>query len=69
MEKYIEAITLLTELAGEYGDNTYSVQTYALGYIPFKNGENMVNEVGTKFVDIAHWLLDESEKNFNDSLY
>lgn len=69
MEKYIEAITLLAELAGEYGDNTYSVQTYALGYIPFKNGENMVSEVGTKFVDIAHWLLDESEKNFNDSLY
>ena len=68
MEKYIEAITLLAELAGEYGDNTYSVQTYALGYIPFKNGENMVNEVGTKFIDIAHWLLDESEKNFNDSL-
>ena len=69
MEKYYEAITLLAELAGEYGDNTYSVQTYALGYIPFKNGENKINEVGNKFIDIAHWLLDESEKNFNDSLY
>lgn len=66
MGKYIEAITLLAELAGEYGNNTYTVQPYALGYIPFKNGENMVNEVGTKFIDIAHWLLDESEKNFND---
>ena len=69
MGKYIEAITLLAELAGEYGDNTYSVQTYALGYIPFKNGENKINEVGNKFIDVARWLLDESEKNFNDSLH
>ena len=68
MEKYIEAITLLAELAGEYGENTYTVQTYALGYIPFKNGKNMINEVGNKFIEVAHWLLDESEKNFNDSL-
>ena len=69
MDKYGEAIALLAELAGEYGDDTYSVQTYALGYIPFKNGENKVNEVGNKFVDIARWLLDESEKNFNNSIY
>lgn len=68
MEKYIEAIALLAELAGEYGDNTYSVQTYALGYIPFKNGENKINEAGSKFVDVARWLLDESERNFNESL-
>ena len=69
MDKYIEVITLLAELAGEYGDNTYSVTYCALGYIPFKNGENKVNEVGTKFVDVARWLIDESENNFNASLY
>lgn len=69
MDKYIEVISLLAELAGEYGDNTYSVHTYALGYIPFKNGENKVNEVGNKFIDVAHWLLDESEKNFNNSIH
>lgn len=69
MVNHYEVITSLAELAGEYGDNTYSVTTYALGYIPFKNGENKINEVGNKFIDIAHWLLDEAEKNFNDSLY
>lgn len=69
MDKYCEAIALLAELAGEYGDNTYSVQTYALGYIPFKNGENKVNEVGNKYIDVARWLLDESEKNFNETVY
>ena len=68
MDKYYEVITLLAELAGEYGDNTYSVSSCALGYIPFKNGENKVNEAGSKFTDVAHWLLDESEKNLNESL-
>jgi len=69
MEKYYEALALLAELAGEYGDNTYSITTCALGYIPFKNGENKINEVGNKFIDVARWLLDEAENNFNDSLY
>ena len=65
----MKVINLLAELAGEYDDNTYSVQTCALGYIPFKNGENKVNEVGSKYVDVARWLIDESEVNFNNSLH
>ena len=69
MVNHYEIITQLAELAGEHGENTYSVQTYALGYIPFKNGENKVNEIGNKFTDIAHWLLNEAEKNFNENLY
>lgn len=68
MGKYYEILTLLSEIAGEYGENTYSVQTYALGYIPFKNSENKINDVGNKFIDVARWLLEESEKNFNESL-
>lgn len=69
MDKYYEALVLLAELAGEHGDNTYSVTDYALGFIPFKNGENKAGVVGVQFADVAHWLIDESEKNFNDSLY
>lgn len=66
--KYYEALALLAELAGEHGDNTYSVTDYTMGFIPFKNGENKVKEVGNQFTDIAHWLLDEGKKNFEDSL-
>ena len=67
MVNHYEVITSLAELAGEYGDNTYTVTTCALGYIPFKNSENKVSETGSRFIDVARWLLDEAEKNFNDS--
>lgn len=68
MEKYYETLVLLAELAGEHGDNTYSVTDYAMGFIPFKNGENKVTEVGNQFTEIAHWLIDEGQRNFEDSL-
>lgn len=68
MNKYYEALALLAELAGEYGNNTYSVTDYAMGFIPFKNKENKVVEVGNQFTDVAHWLIDEGKKNFEDSL-
>ena len=69
MDKYYKIIELLVDIAEEYGENNYNVHTYALGYIPFKNGENKINEVGNKFSDVAHWLLDEAEKNFNNNVY
>lgn len=66
MNKYYETLSLLAELAGEHGTNTYSVTDYALGFIPFKNGENKSNEVGNSYNEIAHWLIDEGERNFNN---
>lgn len=66
MEKYYRTLELLAEIAGEYGNNKYSVTDFALGFIPFKNGENKVKEVGTEFSDIAHWLVDEGKKNFEE---
>lgn len=67
-ERYYKALALLAELAGDHGTNTYSVTDYAFGFIPFKNGENKVKEVGTGYSEIAHWLIDEGQKNFEDSL-
>jgi len=68
MNKYFEALNLLAELAGEYGDNTYKIVYYAFGFIPFKNGENKSKEVGIDYNSIARWLIDEGESNFNNSL-
>lgn len=68
MNKYYEALKLLAELAGEYGDNTYKIVDFALGFIPFKNGENKSKEVGIDYNSIARWLIDEGEANFNNSL-
>ena len=63
-QKYYEILVQLAEIAGEYGENTYNVRTWNLGAIPLKNGENKVNEVGTSFLEISRWLLDEAENNF-----
>lgn len=63
-QKYYEILVQLAEIAEEYGENTYSVRNCALGSIPFKNGENKANEVGTSFSKISRWLLDEGENNF-----
>lgn len=68
VDKYYEALALLAELAGDYGDNTYGVTDYAFGFIPFKNGENKVKEVGNQFTDVAHWLVDEGKRNFEATL-
>lgn len=68
MNKYYEALALLAELAGEYGNNTYSVTDYAMGFIPFKNRENKAGVVGVQFSEVAHWLIDEGQRNFEDSL-
>lgn len=61
MECY-KILLSLAELASKNG-NTYSITDYAFGFIPFKNGENKVREVGDKFLSIAHWLLNEAEAN------
>lgn len=58
--KYYEVLVSLAELASKNG-NIYSITDYAFGFIPFKNGENKVQEIGDKFLDIAHWLLYEIE--------
>lgn len=65
--KYYNTLALLAEIAGEYGENTYSVTDFAFGFIPFKNGENKSKEVGIEFDKIAHWLIDEWKENFEKS--
>ena len=59
--KYYETLVSLAEIASENGKNTYSITDYAFGFIPFKNGKNMVQEVGNNFFSIANWLLSEAE--------
>lgn len=56
-------LTQLAALATATEKGTYTVTDYALGFIPFKNGENKVTEVGNSFLSIARWLLDELERN------
>ena len=63
-QKYYEILVQLSEIAEEYGSNTYSIKECAFGAIPFKNGENKVREVGSRFIEISRWLLDEAENNF-----
>lgn len=63
-QKYYEILVQLAEIAEEYGENTYSVRNRDLGAIPVKNGENKANEVGTSFIEISRWLLNEGENNF-----
>ena len=66
MQKYYKTLELLAEIAGEYGENTYSVTDFAFGFIPFKNGENKSKEIGIEFDKIAHWLIDEGKMNFEE---
>ena len=63
-QKYYEILVQLAEMAEECGSNKYSIMDFALGAIPFKNGENKAKEVGTSFIEISRWLLDETENNF-----
>lgn len=60
---YYNTLVSLAELASENTNNEYSITDYAFGFIPFKNGENKVQEVGNDFFSIAHWLLIEAENN------
>ena len=59
MNKYYEALILLAKIAEERTGNKYDITDFAFGFIPFKNGENKVQEIGDDFVNIAHWLIDE----------
>ena len=63
-QKYYKILVQLAEIAEEYGSNKYCIMDFALGAIPFKNGENKAEEVGTSFLEISHWLLNEAENNF-----
>ena len=63
-QKYYEILVQLAEIAEEYGSNMYSIKECDFGAIPFKNGENKVKEVGSSFLEISRWLLDEAEINF-----
>ena len=60
-QKYYETLVQLAEMAEEYGSNKYCIIEFANGAIPFKNGENKAKEVGTSFIEISRWLLDETE--------
>ena len=61
--KYYETLVNLAEIATEKinGKNTYNVVDCGIGFIPFKNGENLVTEIGSSFIKISRWLLDEIE--------
>ena len=65
-KKYYEILVQLTEIAEEYGSDKYQIIDAAFGAIPFKNGENKAEEVGTSFLEISRWLLDEAENNFGN---
>ena len=65
MKKYYETLVFLAELATKSGPDEYEIVDYALGFIPFKNGENMTSTVGNNFIKVAHWLLDVTDKNLN----
>ena len=65
-QKYYEILVQLAEIAEEFGSNKYSILDFASGAIPFKNGENKAEEVGTSFLEISRWLLDEAENNFGN---
>ena len=65
-KKYYEILVQLAEIAEEYGSDKYQIIDSALGAIPFKNGENKAEEVGTSFLEISRWLLDEAENNFGN---
>lgn len=62
MDVYL-ILTELAKLATATEKGTYTVVDYACGFIPFKNGENKISEVGNSFLSIARWLLDELERN------
>lgn len=61
--KYYETLINLCELATREsnGKNVYQITDFAGRFIPFKNEENLVTEVGTDFIKISRWLLDEME--------
>lgn len=63
MDKCFQILTSLSEIAGETEKNKYEVIDFAFGFIPFKNGVNMSQEIGNSFLRIARWLLDETEDN------
>ena len=63
MNKCYNALKQLAEIAGEYGDNRYDIVDCDLGFIPFKNGVNKVEEVGNDFGSVARWLIWEGEVN------
>ena len=65
-KKYYEILVQLAEIAEEYGSDKYQIIDFTLGTIPFKNGENKAEEVGTSFLEISRWLLDEAENNFGN---
>lgn len=65
-KKYYEILVQLAEIAEEYGNDKYQIIDSALGAIPFKNGENKAEKVGTSFLEISRWLLDEAENNFGN---
>ena len=64
-QKYYDILLGLQKTAEEFGGNKYLVLNSELGVAVFKNGKK-VNEVGTGFVEIARYLLDEAENNFSN---
>ena len=65
-KKYYEILVQLAEIAEEYESDKYQIIDFTLGAIPFKNGENKAEEVGTSFLEISRWLLGEAENNFGN---
>ena len=64
---YYNTLVSLAKLASENSKNEYSIIDYAFGFVPVKNGENKVKEVGNDFFKISHWLLNEMETSNGES--
>lgn len=67
MNKYYDILVMLLEVLNEEasGKNEYNIVDCAVGYIPYKNGENKAEEVGIDFHLVARWLLSEMEQAEN----
>lgn len=62
VEKYLEVVTLLAEIAGSFDSNTYDIVMYSCGYLVYKNDELV--EIGNEFEEVARWLIDEQKENY-----
>lgn len=64
MNKYIQTLNTLAEIAGTFSKNEYNILDTAIGYVTFKNDKNITEEVGDNFINVAKYLLSEAENSF-----
>ena len=66
MDQTCQVLISLVAIANETSENQYDFIPFALGYIPCKNGVNMVDDIGHSFIGVARWLLNEIESNLSN---